>query len=394
MPSLLRFLARQADRAAYHAYRAAMKAAQQPQVLGERAPRILSDETVAPASGRAYAILVKFARFGIGEDFIDLLGALRRCGVNAVVVCNGQPDEAGMARLRQAAHRILVRPNIGRDMGAYRAASMHLAGLDASRVLYLNDSVFYLRGAELDDMIAGLASSAYDVTGTFENHEYFHHVGSFAFSVSGRVFADPRVAAFWRRYRPYDLRPHAIIRGEIGFARCIKKAGYKVDVLYSADRLAARLDTLPIVELAGLLRYVPMTARGDAPAALLREPDATARAFRRIRPAAEGRSGAAGQVHRLADRMERDALVNEIMRCFVDTSQVHFGFGIFHRVLGVPLVKKDLLARGVFREHDVSRILDGLPEARRAEILRELITRGRPVKMGWFRRFQAAHGLI
>jgi hypothetical protein len=392
MRDLMRFVARQLDRLAYYGYRAALKAAQQPRILGERVPRILSDEVASPAAGTVYAIVVKYAPFRVGQDFLDLLATLRRCGVNAVVVCNGAPRPEEMKRLRAAAHRILVRPNIGRDMGAYRAASLHLAGLGATRMLYFNDSVFYLDGPELQRMVEGLAGSGYDVAGTFENHEYFHHVGSFAFSVSGEVFADPRVVAFWRAYKPYDLRPHAIVQGEIGFARRIKAAGYRIDVIYGADRLAARLDAMSLDQLAELLRYAPLNAQRRSPAALLRNPGATAAAIRAITAAPPSRR-APTTLPSLSERMEREALVNQIMRTFIDTSQVHFGFGIYHRVMGVPIVKKDLLARGVFLEHDVTRILEAQPAARRDELLREMISRGRPVRMGLFRRFLSRHGL-
>lgn len=393
MADLLHFVARQLDRLAYFACRAALKVAQQPMVLGERTPRILSDEVCRPADGTAYAIVVKYAPFRVGEDFLDLLTALRRAGVNAVVVCNGRPRDAEHAQLRDAAHRILVRPNIGRDMGAYRAASLHLAGLDATRVLYFNDSVHYLRGPELDRMVGALARSDYDVTGTFENHEYFHHFGTYAFAVSGEVFADPRVAAFWRGYKPYDLRPHAIVRGEIGLARCVKAAGYRIDVIYGADRLAQRLDAMPVEQLAELLRYTPLNAQRKSPAVLLREPRTMAGAIGALRAEPPSRR-APTPLQRLGERMEREALVNEILRTFIDTSQVHFGFGVYHRVMGAPLVKKDLLARGVFLEHDAARILEALPEAQRAGLLRELISRGRPVRFGLLRRFLARHGLI
>jgi hypothetical protein len=242
-------------------------------------------------------------------------------------------------------------------------------------------------------MVEALVSSDYDVMGTFENHEYFHHVGSFAFSMSGEAFADPRVAAFWRGYRPYDLRPHAIIKGELGLARCLKAAGYRMDVLYSADQLAERLDGMPIEDIANLLRYVPASAQRIMPASLLQEPVATRQAMNSFRPGPPGRKSGK-TLRELAERMERESLVNQILRTFIDTSQVHFGFGVFHKVLGAPLVKKDLLSRGVFLEHDMARILEDLPEAQRAAILRELITRGRPIRMGFLRRFKARHGLI
>jgi hypothetical protein len=39
-------------------------------------------------------------------------------------------------------------------------------------------------------------------------------------------------------------------------------------------------------------------------------------------------------------------------------------------------------------------MLEDLPDPLRAAILRELVTRGRPVRMGFVRRFQARYGLI
>ncbi|WP_216076067.1 rhamnan synthesis F family protein, partial [Acinetobacter baumannii] len=74
-------------------------------------------------------IVVKYSKFNLGNDFLDLLTTLRNSGVNAIVVCNGRMSDASHALLAQYAHRILVRDNIGRDMGAYRAATLYLHDL-------------------------------------------------------------------------------------------------------------------------------------------------------------------------------------------------------------------------------------------------------------------------
>jgi hypothetical protein len=140
------------------------------------------------------------------------------------------------------------------------------------------------------------------------------------------------------------------------------------------DRLAALLDAMPVEKRANLLRYVPASAQRISPANMLREPLETHHALRDFRPDPSGRKPSRA-LRGLADQMEREALVNQILRTFIDTSQVHFGFG-------------------VFLKHEVVRILEDLPDPQRAAILRELVTRGRPVRMGFVRRFQARYGLI
>lgn len=406
-----------AQQLAYHAYCLGTKILQSPRILRERQPNFLSDEVVTPARGDRFAIVVNYARFGLTEDFIDLLAALERGGINAIVVCNGQLRPEEMAALRPLVHRILVRRNIGRDMGAYRAATLHLhrTGLQASRVLYFNDSIIYLRGSGLDAMVGALADSTYDVTGTFENHEFVHHIGSFVFSVSGAVFADQEILRFWQRYRPYDLRPYAIRHGEVGFSECIRRCGYRVDVIYAADKLAARLDAMPFPALVEHLRYIPFGAFRDyvlsdllggatKTGAMLygKQPDAapasprtpTLSAYRSRTTQANEDSEARAQLLRLADRIKREVLVSHMMGLVIHGSQVHHGFGLFHRVMDSPLVKKDLLMRGVFFEYDCARILDHLPIGRRSTIMRELINRGRPLNTRGFHHFKIRHGLI
>lgn len=401
----MRMAKRVAVRAAYDIYRLGAYAVQAPRAWRERTPRILGDETIRPAIGDRFAIVVKYALIGVTEDFLDLLAALRAQQVNIIVVCNGDMDAEGMALLRQAAHRIILRPNAGRDFGAYRAATLRLAaeGLSPSRILYFNDSVIYLRGAGLDGMVAAMADSAFDVVGATENHQGDHHVGTFAFSFSGRVFRDAKVLAFWRRYRTFELRPHVIREGEAGLARCVKQCGYRIDVIFSAARLAARLDTLSFPELLGLLRYVPIGAlRGFAVRDYLRGARDTGRMLAPEHapwmPARWAPSGPPDAVRHeraaIAERMRRDALTGVMIGAILDGSQVHLGFGLLHRVLDLPLVKRDLLFRGVLLDHDCARILDRLPEDRRNAVLRELVNRGRPVGIGAVRRFLLHNGLI
>lgn len=405
----------------YYPYVFWMKIVQAPRVLAEREPKIIKDELIRPETGSKYAIVVFYPGFGVDEGFLALLRSLRRAGVNAIVVCNGTPAPALLDEVRAEAQRILLRPNVGRDFGAYRAATIHLnrRALPASRVLYFNDSVIYLAGAQLDRLVSELADSEFPAVGTYENHEYHHHIGSYAFSVSGEVFRDPRLQQFWQRYRPYDIRPHAIHQGEMGLSRRLREAGYSFDVIYSIDRLADRLRQLDPAEIIDLARYMPQGWRsmliertrkgpigpsdsllaefGKVPAAEQRgKPPALSAIDRGVGVRRQG-GPAARSPHELAlsqatRGLAKQALIDLMIGDIANRSQVHAGFGLYHILMGSPMVKKDLVQRLVFSEQDCSLILSDVPEATRAVIMRTLINRGRPVHWRGLRAFRVHFG--
>lgn len=410
----MRLIYKMVNRLAAELYAAAVRTIETPDVLTELSPRFKSDKIIAPAVGDRFAIVVKYALFGMTEDFLHLLAALRRQNVNPIVVCNGDIDDSQLEKVSVAAHRVLIRRNIGRDFGAYRAATlfMHKNDIRPSRLLYLNDSVMFVNGPGLDAMVGALVNSEYDVVGAFENHEFIHHVGSYALSVNGKVFADPRIHDFWQRYRPYSLRPHAIRKGELAFSECLMKCGYKTDVVYSAEKLALRLDKMPLPELVEKLRYAPYGAlRTYDLKALLSGAAETGEMLRGPPEQKSGRTPTIGEYalalksHAnpgndrgrralIADQILRESLVNYVMNCIVNGSQVHYGFGLFHRVMDSPLIKRDLLIRGLLLEHDCARILDYMPAHQREGIMRELLNRGRPLKFHGVRAFKLRNGFI
>ncbi|HEX7863472.1 MAG TPA: rhamnan synthesis F family protein [Variovorax sp.] len=441
MRGLLRMLRATATRLAYHAYCATTKIRQWPLVVRERRPAFLSDESQRPAQGDVYAIVVKYAKFGLTPDFLDLLRSLEVGGVNAIVVCNGRLDEASHALLLRSAHRVLVRRNVGRDMGAYRAATLYLGeqGLKPGRLLYLNDSIFFLKSKELDDLVDALCQRRFDVTGAFENHEKAHHVGSYALAVSGEVFSDSDVVRFWRRYRPYDLRPHAILYGEVGLSACIKQCGYSIDVIYGAEKLVHRLNALDLQGLIALtqvmrpafrlqpleglmaqsmaaLRLVePLSVSSQARPAVVAAPVepvapvapvvtasgtptlASYRA-RRAQVAQQVQAPPAApvddQAFKVAEALARRALVDRIMIEVTQGSQIHLGFGLFRTLMRCPIVKKDLIARDIYFEHDCEMILHDVESEMRSKIVREMVNRGRPLLVQGRLRFLLDHGLV
>lgn len=419
MGRLFRRLKPIVDRILYYFYFVFLKATQLPDVLRDRSPEFISDEIFAPAAGKTYAIVVKYAGFSLGDDFLELLKALRRSDINIIVVVNGKLTEAARDTLRPFAHRIFVRNNIGQDFGAYRAVTVQLLkeGLNPDRIIYCNDSIAYIKGTELDQLIQKLINSKYDVVGSFENHEYDHHIGSYLFSISGHAFQNPRVQNFWNDYRPYNIRPYVIKHGEIALSRLLKHCGYRFDVVYSAERLGEHLYTLDLAHLVELIRYTrpafrlqPLTelmsrtlaardlsrALASSKAETIQQPHGTPTigTYALYRKAIREAGDPNAKTDAVAERLARDALVDRLMIDVTHTSQIHAGFGLFHRVLGAPLIKKDLLARAIYMEHDCALILDRLPAETRAALMRELVTRGRPLNVRGFRAFLLRHGLI
>ena len=90
--------------------------------------------------------------------------------------------------------------------------------------------------------------------------------------------------------------------------------------------------------------------------------------------------------------LAKQALIDLMIGDIANRSQVHAGFGLYHVLMGSPMVKKDLVQRLVFSEQDCSLILGDVPEATRAAIMRTLINRGRPVHWRGLRAFRVHFG--
>lgn len=399
-------------RISYVLYVCCKKLLQFPRIVADYTPKFTADDTVFPARGDAYAIIVSYARSGVSDDLLGLLRALKAAGVNPIVVCNGRPKNAALAALKSEAHRILLRRNVGRDFGAYRAASLYLhrSGHKVSRMLYFNDSVIYLPGQGLTSMVGKLATSQSSVTGTFENYEIVHHIGSYAFALSGEVFHDRNVQKFWQRYRPYDIRPHAIHNGEIALSGRLKKLGYGIDVVYSVDQLATRMEAMEPAEILNLIKYMPTDWRGAFLDLARNRPFGAGTRIkdelidggrnRGTRPTVPALSKIKTQGTETSARLDmalqdlsKMALIDTILGEIEVRSQIHIGFGVYHRLLEAPMVKKDLLQRGIYAERDLRHVLGDLKDPLRAVVLRQLVNRGRPINMRGMRRFLVSNGL-
>ena len=318
---------------------------------------------VTPWQGGAIALVVLYRPDGgVPADLVALCAALTGRGVRVCLIANHPLSEVQRDAFAGHAGEIVERDNQGGDFGAWREMSLELATREVApgRVLYLNDSVFYGsrgRDAFLDRLIGGGAA-----TYAFENWAEGYHLQSFAFALSGDVFAHEAVQGFWREYRPINNRIHAIETGEKRLSAAVHAATDDIEVIFSVERLARAMEA-DGVESADIIT-IPKTWRRRADYTLGRA---------EVTPFGRART---------------------ITKVVAATSPIHAGAYFFPRHLACPLFKKDLVIRERFDFWEIEHWTRGLlPEDERAAYLAELRRRGDPSMLPPMQRRRIAVGL-
>jgi hypothetical protein len=309
-------------------------------------------------SGGAWAIFVLWQPGELPWYVLNALDGLERAGVNVLAVVNNSPTAEMLQALRARVAHVLVRDNAGFDFGAYRDGSLFLAERYPTRVLYLNDSVFYLEPG-LDDLLMRLKTSNAPVCAAFENYEMRYHIQSFCFSVSGEIFESPIVQGFWTGYLPVNSRIWAIHNGEMGISAVLLSVASHIDVVYTPHELAQRMAPFPLDEIQAIAAdYLP-----------------TSVAF------ATGTTAA----------LDKAALLSDIERRVRIRSQVHNGAFYYVRFANCPLLKRDLIYREQFKAETVRRILPPIVGSETSRLILADLERkgtGRD-KRGWSRLMYA-----
>ncbi|WP_428032107.1 hypothetical protein [Ancylobacter sp.] len=292
--------------------------------------------------GDVHAVFVIWQPRETGWYVWNALDALAEAGINVTLVVNNPLPVDRLEALRARAHRVLLRDNSGFDMGGYRDAILGLAGRAPDRLLILNDSVYYFR-AGLTELFSRLAISDHDVCATYENCAVQHHTQSFCYSISRRMLEQPDYIRFWKDYLPVNVRGWAIRKGEIAGAHCLARLARSTEVLFSAARLRTSITALDLAQLQDLADYLP----SDSRAALRALPQ------------------------------RREALVDEILAAVDMRSQIHSSGFLCRRFLGSPLLKRDLMFRGLYRMHELETLLRTVgAEGHDEEILADMRRKG------------------
>ncbi|HEY5819557.1 MAG TPA: rhamnan synthesis F family protein [Mesorhizobium sp.] len=288
-------------------------------------------------TGGVYAIFLIWQRRQVPWYVQNALTALDEAGVNVILVVNHELEGERLRELTQQSARVLIRDNSGFDIGGYRDGTLYVQEtFKPSRVLYLNDSIYYFKD-NLTGLFNAMAQSDADVAAPFENHEYTYHVQSFCFSVAEHIFQSTAFLDFWRGYLPVDSRLWAINEGEIGLSNALAPQVRTKDIFYTPEKLRPFLTGLSLDELRHLNVYLPRLSR-------MEQAELTA--------------------------FTQPELVDQFCRLVAVRSQIHTGAFLYQRFMGCPLMKRDLLYRLQF---SLEEITANLAEVRRDEHFREIL---------------------
>jgi hypothetical protein len=351
------------------------------------------------------AVLVVIAVYEKGQLRSDICRlaqnfSTRNCCV--VVINNSRVEE--IASLDESIDVYIERFNYGRDFGAYQCGYRYANAnglLDAaSRLVFLNDSIFYA-SQHLDSFVDALIEDDVDCLGATETFEIEHHLGSFALSFSRRVFEHQRFKRFWRKYRKTDLRPKTIKRGELGLSRVVSSISITdppIRALFSYRRLGDRLSQDPssIEELYRLTRttnrlwqqsgfaYRIARARGqlalmhfsESDVALPADPSGIALGSHTgsFRDGLKAFSANVAGSPEDIERSFRDFIRADLLDQYVRGSQIHQN-AVLLPALGCPIIKLDLVYRGACASWDIARLVDQLDPTDRGTLTEMLVSR-------------------
>lgn len=350
---------------------------------------LVSERKIREATGGIFCIFHLYPRHHLPKSVIRALTVLERLGANLIIISNGAIPEGDMPFVESVAHTIIIRRNIGRDFGGYRTGVLHvLEKYQPSRLLVVNDSVYFLEHG-LEPFFRALCAP-HEYVGAAENHEFGYHVGSYALGFGPKVFNSPHFKAFWQNYELSELRPKVIRTGEIGLNRVvIGKIGATPHVVYSPRRLGDALAKLPTTELIATASRMP--AAFPERDALRKLQVATSQWFDPSAP--QSRTGAAMRsidgaaalaetsqtaMLKLVSASYRQQLERSLMDFVFRGSQIHWGALPFVRHLDCPIIKADLVLRGIYGVGELSGFADSMSVEEYEEFFAMCTRRGVP----------------
>ena len=125
----------------------------------------------------------------------------------------------------------------GWDFSQYKIASNYiyknLANENYTKVIYQNDSVFYLSN-NLNHQLAKLLDIEYDFISFFDGSGvYRYHLSSWSLSVSKNIFLDKKIKRFWGKFFEVKNKFYSIMQGEFAFSKAVFSLFPKSQVIYN-----------------------------------------------------------------------------------------------------------------------------------------------------------------
>jgi hypothetical protein len=321
----------------------------------------------------------------------------------------------------------IERANFGRDFGSYKCGFLHIFKNKwesaCPRLLMVNDSVFYSQTG-LEKFLHDMKTSTIEVLGATENFEIEHHLGSFCISYSDKILNSSKFQKYWRQYKLSDVRPKVIKRGEMALSKTLKKCvstPSSFSSLYSWAYFADKARSDPFV-LEAFVKHHRVSQLVDWPRF---QRDDFARSVAEFMPRKQDFSGIKprqkidlGKFTEKAFIFEYSNLVEyfcadlkaeeaaqatsflntrvtaEAIEVFRHGSHIHQNQTVLY-ALGLPIIKMDLIYRGMFNTVDLENLNSYVPREECDQVFKALAARpfGSDVMIGW-KRAAFMRGLI
>ncbi len=164
----------------------------------------------------------------VSKNLVSCLICLRRAGYNTVLINNGRLCDKLVDAYLPYCHTVILKPCGGRDFGGYKWGTQFLASLGENtridQVIYCNDSIF-IRPSAFEQLLNRIKQLDHDYIGITETFEIHHHVQSWFFAISARIYHSPFYKAFWNSYKSYSHREHCINNGEVKISKVLLGSG-------------------------------------------------------------------------------------------------------------------------------------------------------------------------
>ena len=199
------------------------------------------------------AIFVFYDKYGIVDRYITFfLEGLKKCVDRVIVVCNGELNDAGMQAFKTITDEVIVRPNVGYDVTAYKCGLEHISFEkfnDYDEILLTNSTMFgpiypfeemFEKMDEKDLDFWGMTvfhKHEGDPFGTIEYGYIPKHIQSFFMVFRKSLTTSEEFKDFWKTFPEIKGYKDAVGKFETVFTKKIEDKGFKWDVYCNSDEL-------------------------------------------------------------------------------------------------------------------------------------------------------------
>lgn len=358
--------------------------------------------------GEKILILALYEKGYLRADIIKLLNVAKEAG--AYIIAVNTQKLASPNDLHKLIDLYIERPNFGQDFGSYKLAFQHIYkhawDKQCPRLLMLNDSVFYSQ-KHLKPFIHEMFSNTQEVLSATENYEHTHHLGSFCISINHTILKNNKLIQYWKNYKNTNVRTKVIEKGEKKLTKTLRKCtttGETLSAYYDVSWFLKYIQQHPEIlltitdyysdenflgwklpSLKSALhhfekKYIFKKTKGYEIDSLYftSSPKTMAQVLYETTQTSD-----LGEVQRRFN----EEILRDLIASFTVGSQIHQNAILLHH-LGCPLIKLDLIYRGVLTYPNAEKICQQLEDCQKDDFRRLLYSRpyGLVSLHGWRRR--------